>query len=76
MRAGRKAQFSLRHPGDGTFFIESFEKQNRMVFIPRYAYPTRRPLALVMRNYYRIKNTYLAPKPDSEGASFHVYNSR
>ncbi len=49
--------------------IEGFDKLNRLTFLPKNLYPIRRPLAFVMRNYFRIKNTYFAPQPDSEGAS-------
>ena len=61
---------------DAADMLEGFEKLNRLVFLPRYTYPARRPLAFVMRNYFRIKNTYFAPKPDSEGASFSVHDSK
>jgi len=47
---------------------EGFEMLNRLVFIPRMVYPFRRPLAFAVRTYFRIRNTYFAPSPDSEGA--------
>lgn len=47
---------------------EGFEMLNRLVFIPRIVYPIRQPMAFLMRNYYRIKNTYFAPFPESDGA--------
>lgn len=47
---------------------EGFEMLNRLVFIPRMVYPFRQPLAFIVRNYFRIKNTYFAPSPDSDGA--------
>jgi D-amino peptidase len=53
---------------DAANMREGFEMLNRLVFIPRIVYPFRRPLAFVVRNYFRIKNTYFAPSPDSEGA--------
>jgi D-amino peptidase len=61
---------------DASDMLEGFDKLNRLVFIPRWSYPARRPMAFAMRNYYRIKNTYFAPKPDPEGASFSVHDSR
>ncbi len=49
--------------------VEGFDKLNRLVFIPRWSYPVRRPMAFAMRSYYRIKNTYFAPEADPEEAS-------
>ena len=53
---------------DAADMREGFEMLNRLVFIPRMVYPFRQPLAFVVRNYFRIKNTYFAPSPNSEGA--------
>jgi D-amino peptidase len=53
---------------EATNMLEGFEMLNRLVFIPRIVYPFRRPLAFVVRNYYRIKNTFFAPSPNTEGA--------
>jgi D-amino peptidase len=47
---------------------EGFDMLNRLTFIPKKVYPIRRPLAFALRNYYRIKNTYFAPSPESDGA--------
>jgi D-aminopeptidase len=47
---------------------EGFEMLNRLVFIPRKAYPFRQPLAFIVRNYFRIRYTYFAPSPDAEDA--------
>lgn len=54
---------------DAADMREGFEMLNRLVFIPRAVYPFRRPLAFVLRTFFRFKNTYFAPSPDSEGAS-------
>jgi D-amino peptidase len=53
---------------DAADMREGFEMLNRLVFIPKTVYRLRRPLAFILRNYFRIKNTYFAPRPDSEGA--------
>lgn len=50
--------------------IEGFEKFNKLTFFPKNIYPFRRPLAFLMRDFYRIKNTYFAPRPNPEGAAF------
>lgn len=49
--------------------LEGFDKLNRLTFIPKKFYPVRQPLAFVMRNYFRIRNTYFAPSADPEEAS-------
>lgn len=54
---------------DAADMLEGFDKLNRLTFIPKKMYPFRRPLAFIIRNYFRIKNTYFAPLPDSEDAS-------
>lgn len=54
---------------DAADMREGFDSLNRLTFMPKNFYPFRRPLAFALRNYYRIKNTYFAPSPDSEGAS-------
>lgn len=54
---------------DAVDMREGFEKLNCLTFIPKTVYPIRRPLAFIMRTYFRIKNTYFAPAPDSEGAN-------
>ncbi|WP_286818749.1 M55 family metallopeptidase [Desulfobacter sp. UBA2225] len=53
---------------DAADMREGFDKLNRLTFFRRNLYPVRRPLTFLMRNYYRIKNTYFAPLPDPEGA--------
>jgi D-amino peptidase len=52
--------------------VEGFDKLNRLVFIPKKFYLFRRPLAFALRSYYRIKNSYFAPRPECDGASFPV----
>jgi len=48
--------------------IKGFEMLNKLTFLPKKIYPFRKPLIFSMRNYFRIKNTYFAPKPNSEDA--------
>jgi D-amino peptidase len=48
--------------------IDGFDKLNKLTFFPKKIYPFRRPMLLFLRNYFRIKNTYFTPIPDSEGA--------
>jgi hypothetical protein len=50
---------------------EGFDMLNKLTFFPKKIYPFRRPLSFLMRQYFRIKNTYFAPSPDSEGAPFY-----
>jgi len=54
---------------DAVNMLEGFDKLNRLTFIPKIIYPIRQPLAFVMRNYFRIKNTYFTPSSNSEEAS-------
>jgi len=49
--------------------IEGFEMFNKLTFFPKKIYPYRRPLAFLMRQYFGIKNTWFAPKPNPEGAT-------
>ena len=49
---------------DAGNMIEGFEMLNKLTFFPRKIYPFRRPLAFCMRGYFRIKNTWCAPRPD------------
>jgi len=49
--------------------IEGFEMFNKLTFFPKKIYPYRRPLAFLMRQYFGIKNTWFAPKPNPEGAA-------
>ncbi|MCX5852310.1 MAG: M55 family metallopeptidase [Deltaproteobacteria bacterium] len=49
---------------DAGNMIEGFEMLNKLTFFPRKIYPFRRPLAFCMRSYFRIKNTWFAPRPD------------
>jgi D-amino peptidase len=48
--------------------IEGFDNFNKLTFFPKKVYPFRRQLLFFMRSYYRIKNGYFYPKPNSEGA--------
>ena len=43
--------------------IDGFDMLNRLTFIPPKIYPFRRQFAFLLRNYFRIKNTFFAPKP-------------
>jgi len=49
--------------------IQGFDKFNQLTFFPKRIYPFRRPLLFTSRQYYRIKATYFAPSPKSEGAT-------
>jgi D-amino peptidase len=53
---------------DGDNMIDGFEKLNKLTFFPRSIYPFRRPIVFLRRNFYRIRNTYLSPRPNPEGA--------
>jgi D-amino peptidase len=55
---------------DAENMIEGFEKFNKLTFFPKRVYPFRRPMTFLMRQFFRLKNTYFAPKPNSEGAVF------
>jgi D-amino peptidase len=54
---------------DADTMIEGFEKLNKITFFPKSIYPVRRQVMFCMRVFYRLKNTYFAPKPNSEGAA-------
>lgn len=49
---------------------DGFEMFNKLTFFPKKIYPFRRPLTFLLRKYFRIKNTYFAPRPNPEGATF------
>jgi D-amino peptidase len=49
--------------------IDGFNMLNKLTFIPPKIYPFRRQFAFLLRSYFRIKNTYFAPKPNSEDAA-------
>jgi hypothetical protein len=49
--------------------IDGFEMLNKLTFFSKKIYPYRRPFTFLMRNYYRIKSTYFAPKPNPEEAA-------
>lgn len=49
--------------------IDGFDMLNKLTFIPPQIYPFRRQFAFLLRSYFRIKNTYFAPKPNSEDAA-------
>ncbi|MBU3915878.1 M55 family metallopeptidase [bacterium] len=48
--------------------IDGFENLNKLTFYSKRVYPVRRPFAFLTRCYYRLKNTYFHPSPNSEGA--------
>lgn len=54
---------------DSGNMIDGFEMLNKLTFFHKKTYPYRRPLTFLMRNYFRIKNTWLAPQPNSENAA-------
>lgn len=54
---------------DSENMIDGFEMFNKLTFFPKKIYPYRRPLTFLMRNYFRIKNTWFAPQPNSEDAA-------
>ncbi len=50
--------------------IEGFEKLNQLTFFSRRTYAIRRLVFFMSRAFYRLKNTYFSPEPNSEGAEF------
>jgi D-amino peptidase len=52
--------------------IEGFEKFNKLTFFPKKYYAVRGPMIFMLRNLYRLKHTYFAPKPNPEGAYFKI----
>jgi D-amino peptidase len=50
--------------------IEGFDKLNKLTFFPKKYYAARGLMIFVLRNFYRLKHAYFAPKPNSEGAVF------
>jgi D-amino peptidase len=54
---------------DSENMIDGFEMLNKLTFFSKKIYPYRRPFTFLMRNYYRIKSTYFAPKPNPEEAA-------
>jgi D-amino peptidase len=50
--------------------IEGFDQLNKLTFFPKKYYALRRPTIFLLRNFHRLKHTYLAPKPNPEGAVF------
>jgi D-amino peptidase len=48
--------------------IEGMEMLNNLTFFSKRIYPFRRPLLFLMRQYFRTKHTYFAPKPNREDA--------
>jgi len=53
--------------------IDGFEKFNKLTFFPKKIYSFRRPIFFLVRNFFRFKTRYFAPKPNSEGAP--MYNN-
>ena len=50
--------------------FEGFDKLNKLTFFPKKYYAFRGPMIFVLRTISRIKYTYFAPTPNSEGAIF------
>ena len=48
--------------------IDGFDKLNMLTFYSRNIYSLRRPLSFFNRCFYRVKNTYFSPQPNSESA--------
>ena len=53
---------------DAKNMIQGFDRLNKLTFFPKRIYPIRRPLLHAMRTLYRIRNTWLSPGPNLEGA--------
>jgi D-amino peptidase len=53
---------------DADNMVDGFDKFNKLTFFPKKIYPFRRQFLFLMRNFYRVKNTYFAPAPNPEGA--------
>lgn len=49
--------------------IEGFDLLNKLTFFPKKIYPFRKLMLFTMRQYYYVKATYFAPKPNPEGAA-------
>jgi D-amino peptidase len=54
---------------DAENMIDGFEKFNKITFFPKSIYPVRRQMMFLMRSYFRLRNTYFAPKPNPDGAA-------
>jgi len=54
---------------DANTMVEGFDKLNKVTFFPKRIYPVRRQMMFCMRVFYRLRNTYFAPKPNPEGAA-------
>lgn len=52
--------------------LDGFEMLNKLIFFPKKIYPYRKQLIFLARQYFKIRNTYFAPKPDSEDAALPV----
>jgi len=48
--------------------IDGFDKLNMLTFYSKKVYPFRRPVSFFNRCFFRVKNTYFCPRPNSEGA--------
>ena len=52
--------------------IEGFDKLNKLTFFPKKYDSLRGLMIFLLRNFNRLKHTYFAPKPNSEGAVFKI----
>ena len=50
--------------------VEGFDNLNKLTFFPKKYYAMRGLMIFLLRNISRLKYTYLAPKPNPEGAVF------
>jgi len=54
--------------------IDGFDMLNKLTFFPKKIYPFRRQSTFFLRNFFRIKNRYFAPQPNSEDAALSSSN--
>ncbi|MFZ5570653.1 MAG: M55 family metallopeptidase [Thermodesulfobacteriota bacterium] len=64
----RYRQVENRVEWEADDIITGFDMMNRLTFFPKKIYPFRRPLAFLLRAYYRMKTGYFSPAPNPEDA--------
>ena len=52
--------------------LEGFDNLNKLTFFPKKYNAVRGLMIFLLRNFYRLKHTYFAPKPNPEGAHFDI----
>jgi D-amino peptidase len=69
--AGRLNTWGLQMKGNSVQWtsenmIGGLETLNKLAFFPKNFYPFRRPALFLMRQYFRMKHSYFAPRPNRE----------